>query len=141
MAWYPTNMGGSGTLQETVLWTNPSPTSAISGVTITLSDDMDNYDYLKVKISASKDTSTEPLSIISYLVPVEDVKKSVYGSSAQPHSIIGLVASSASSTYYCSRLTYTDNTTLGISGARNIVSGATSNNFCIPLEISGVTIN
>ena len=39
--------GGGGMLEETVLWTNPSPTSDFAAQTVTLSDSISNYDYIK----------------------------------------------------------------------------------------------
>ena len=38
----------STTLNETVLWTNPSPTSATMGFNATLSDNLTNYKYIKI---------------------------------------------------------------------------------------------
>lgn len=40
--------GGSGALTETTLWTNLSPTSVFSGQTITLTESILNYDYIKI---------------------------------------------------------------------------------------------
>ena len=45
MAWFRTDP--QEVLKETVLWTNPAPTSAFASQTVTLSDDINNYDYLK----------------------------------------------------------------------------------------------
>ena len=50
MAWY--KCGGGGALTETVLWTNPSPTSTFSGTECSLSSTLDYA--IPTKISGLK---------------------------------------------------------------------------------------
>ena len=49
MGFYRCGSGGGGTLKETVLWTNGSPTASFAPQDVTLSDDIDNYDFLKIE--------------------------------------------------------------------------------------------
>ena len=72
--------GGGGKQTETVLWQNSAPTSNLpsSGYTqeVTLSDDMTNYDYIKVTFRASTTNSTS----MSVLVSSSDIAAVVNGS-------------------------------------------------------------
>ena len=63
---------GSGELKETVLWTNPSPTANYSGGRISLSDNINNYKYLKFvwKESTSRDV------YVSVIAKVDEFKTS-----------------------------------------------------------------
>ena len=47
-----------GTLKETTLWTNPSPTSNFDTQDVTLSDDYTNYDYVKFYVRTSTTNAT-----------------------------------------------------------------------------------
>jgi hypothetical protein len=60
-------------MTETTLWTNSSPTSAFVSQDVTLSQDIDNFDYLKITVRASTTTSTS----IGVIISVSDFKKTV----------------------------------------------------------------
>lgn len=47
-------MTSGGTLSETLLWSNSSPSSNFAGQTITLSQDYANFEYLKVNYTVNK---------------------------------------------------------------------------------------
>ena len=57
---------GGGGMQETVLWTNPNPTTAMSATNITLSDDPTNYDFIGVQIRKAN-TSAGALYAMFYM--------------------------------------------------------------------------
>ena len=59
--------GNSQKFKETVLWTNPDPTSDFETQTITLSDDMTNYDFLRIEGKAHKNDTVDTLEV--YAVP------------------------------------------------------------------------
>ena len=54
---------------ETTLWTNNAPTSAFAAQTITLSDSIDNYDYIKISAvysTASNTLATAMMSVADF---------------------------------------------------------------------------
>ena len=53
MAFY---RSGGGSLTETVLWTNLTPTSAFATQTVSLNDNLSNYDYVAFEVKAATDT-------------------------------------------------------------------------------------
>lgn len=58
--WHGINVGGGGALSETVLWTNTSPTSSFSNLTIDLDSSLDNgYKYIKIVYRVSTTNSKE----------------------------------------------------------------------------------
>lgn len=57
---------------ETVLWSNPNPAANMAPLSVTLSDSIDNYDFIKVTSRASV-TDTTYLGAV--LMSVEDFKK------------------------------------------------------------------
>lgn len=64
-----TYTGGGGTATETLLWQNSSPSTAISYTTVTLSESIQNFDYIKVvgQVNPSGDTTE-----IMALMPVAE---------------------------------------------------------------------
>lgn len=62
--------GGSSSSGMELLWENPSPNASFAGQTITLSDDVENYDYIGIICSnggSSADTRKRFLPIV--LIP------------------------------------------------------------------------
>lgn len=111
---------GGGDLKETVLWTNPSPTSSFIAQTITLSDDMNNYQFLKVVSTISKSSDTER---IYYTKPdFYDV-------------LIRGVVSGAS---WVRILSKASDTTISITAANRLNNTGTSTDNAIPTQIIGL---
>ena len=63
---------GGGGITETTLWENSTPTSSFAGQTVTLSDNMDNYDFLKFCFNRSTTNTTDKCEII---YSVDEFKK------------------------------------------------------------------
>ena len=117
---------------ETSLWTNSAPTSAFAAQDVTLSDDIDNYKYIKFKYRNHTANDTENRIILS----VEDLKKSVasYGN----NRVRAVMDSVVSADAYGRIIIYVDNTTINFTTAYHATSSATSNTPSIPLEIVGL---
>ena len=135
MAFYRAAIGGGGGQPtETTLWTNPSPSSSFAGQTVTLSDDMTNYDYLKFTYKAVSTLDTLGEDIIP------TAKFVSYGSSmttAGPKFAIGKTGTS-SDDRYIRFLTYSSNTTIDFKTPQKAGAAQTSNNACIPVQIIGI---
>ena len=59
MAFVPMTAGGGGSMTETTLWTNSSPSASFAAQTITLSDNISNYDYIRIKYRYNNTTPTD----------------------------------------------------------------------------------
>lgn len=130
MALYRCMSGGGGSLKETVLWTNPNTGAANSTINVTLSDDIDNYDF--IKFSWKPQSSTPDSESMNILVTPSDLKKSTNATN-QPSICL---TTTAQARY----VQYLTNTTLFINAAWNIHASGSNNNNAIPLSISGVRL-
>jgi len=117
---------------ETELWTNPSPSTDFAAQTITLSEDMTNYTYLKFYCKALK-TGTKTFSII---IPVEDFVASTTGSTLTDDFRFCLTNGGAPKRTF----QYKSNTQITFSGASYIScpNTYTMNQTAYPLVIYGV---
>lgn len=114
---------------ETILWTNSAPTSAFAAQNVTLSDDINNYKYIKISFRVS--TSNSETS--SVIMSVEDLKNTdVFDST-------GLTYGSMSGNGYKVRdYYYVNNTSISFTSGYQINYVNTDNNSCIPVEITGL---
>ena len=130
MGLFPMNVGGGGTLSETVLWTNPSPTAAFDGQTLSLSDSLSNYDYVKIDYRASTTNATES----SMIIPISSfyVEDTV--------TVSRSIAVKLSNSWYERLFNRSNN--MGVIFANCIKrkdnSGTATNIFAIPTKISGL---
>lgn len=131
MALFPCN-GSGGTMAETTLWTNPSPTSAYAGGDITLSKDMDNFKYIKFTFRFSTTDSNE----LSLILSVADVKASTISAVGFCTAISGRVPNGYT---YARRISYKTDTSVNITLAEAIGSSATINSAYIPISIKGLS--
>lgn len=114
---------------ETVLWTNPSPTSTFAAQTVTLSDSIENYKYIKVsyRVSNSNDASN------SVIMSVEDLKNTdTFGTANSRYGSI------SGNQYKVRDYYYIDSTNIAFTAGYQINAVATDNNSCIPIEITGL---
>ena len=58
------NSGGEGQLTETLLWENSYPTSDWDNNTLTLSESLQNYKYLRFEIKQNKDSDSQIMKYI-----------------------------------------------------------------------------
>ena len=125
---------GGGGLTPTTLWSNNSPTSNFpaSGntITVTLSDDIDNYEYIKIKARRGTSDATEYAVIYS----VEDFKKlnNATGASA------GALAYNYNSSNSVRIFYYTSNTSVTFELNKAVNATGTARTGAIPLEIIGL---
>ena len=130
MAFYRTGGGGSAT--ETVLWTNGSPTAQFAPQDVTLSDDIDNYDFLKIEFISTASTGVNG----SILVDVSDFK-SMTNTANVAGFAFGL--SSGADSLVSRKTTYVSDTKIHIGNAYSY-AGGTNNARGIPLQIIGIKL-
>jgi len=116
---------------ETILWTNNAPTSSYAGgSSVSLSQDIDNFDYIKVNYRLSTTDSTEA----SVLMSVADIKNSI---ASNNHNIMMFFSRPNAASYYGRYVSYSSDTSLIISPAYQWNTTSTNNNCAIPLSIVG----
>lgn len=121
---------------ETTLWTNNSPTSNFSAQTVTLSQDIDNFTYLRVYFRPSTTNTTEA----SVMVPVSDFKARMPHSGTYPRFGLAIVNKNTSSSAESVRgIFYESDTTVYIGTASGVGSSTSSwTNYSIPTKITGI---
>jgi hypothetical protein len=133
MAFYRTGGGGSAT--ETVLWTNGSPTSSFASQTVTLSQTIENFDYIKIVFRKSTTNADEGILIL----PTKTVKESLNNTASTYRCCIGLCVGNSNSTYV--RTIFVNSgvyDAIGIDTATRLNASGTSNITAIPTQIIGL---
>lgn len=120
-------------ISKTTLWTNSSPSSSFSSKDVTLSQDIDNFDYIEI---VGKEWTNQP-STIGYIFSVEDVKNAT---SAQNIMTMGLVCY-AQAYAYARRIYYKSGTVIHINNASRVNSESTNNSALIPLYVNGLKLS
>ena len=133
---------GGEQYEETLLWENPNPTSNFAQQAVTLSDDINNYDYISVEYKSSK-----PATIASkVIIPVNDFK-AYSGTTASASDgnkgfrwFIGSRYQDGSNTYgYVRYVSYTSDTSITITNGYALGTTTTSvQTVVIPYKIYGV---
>ena len=129
---------GSGDMSETVLWTNPTPSSTFGDSTITLSDDINNYKYLKIVWKKS----TSNAEYITTIVSVDEFKTSTNagaGSARYAFSFCSIYYKGTGSTNSGIRIFYyVTDTTIKMSQALGFNGSNVDNSVDIPYQVIGL---
>lgn len=127
MAYYRAAIGGGGET-ETTLWTNSSPTSGMISETVTLSDNLTKYRYLKIEWRRS---TTDSTSASMRVLPSEFKS---FDSSATPKFLMG----TGTTTYYARAVVYASDTSVTFSQCRQVNGTGSASGNCIPTKITGI---
>lgn len=131
MALFPMNIGsGGGTMSETELWSNSSPTSNFAGQIVTISSDMNSFKYLKFVFKYSKSDNTE----MSAIYTVDDFKTFAIGVGYA----CGAVVYRPGGTNMVRRIAYSSDTSINISGTKAMDISGSDDSLLIPLAIYGM---
>lgn len=123
---------------ETVLWTNPSPTATFSAQTVTLSESYENYSYLGFEGAQTKSNTT--VTVTTY-ISVEDFEKCITRNVGQD---IGFVAFSSRNNYVQESRrasVVTDSTTqisIGSACRMDSSNAGCNDEYAIPIKIVGI---
>jgi hypothetical protein len=115
---------------ETTLWTNSSPTSSFADQNVTLSDDIDNYDYIQFEYANTRTNDVRSKVIMS----VSELKQT--GNSTGQNSL-GLCAT-ASGKFLVRRLNYVTDTQIHFRTCYYINSAGSNDSGAIPITIKGL---
>ena len=130
MAFIRASQGGGGELTETTIWTNSSPTSTFPDTTITLSDSISNYKFLKIKFRKATTASDET----SVMFDCDDFTEQIINTNKS----VTCIAFVGTSVTYARRIGYVDDTHIHIDKNIQINGQATTTNYNIPVEIIGL---
>lgn len=114
-----------------MLWTNSNPTNNFVTQTVTLSDAITNYDYIKIVVLQSTDDATE----YSTIVKTSDF---ITSSLAANSPISYSVYSSSTGYRYARIIYYVSDTSVGISSGFAIHRDALNNSLAMPYQIIGI---
>ena len=129
-------MPSGGTFQETVIWTNPSPTSSFSRKAVDLSDNINNYDYVAIEFNYSTSSTTEELKSRS-IMSVADFKKGGRDTSVSRNCMaFGIV--NASNIPYTRQVQYISDTSIHFTDCTAMNTTSSANSNAIPLRVIGL---
>ena len=126
--------GGSSELQETVLWTNSSPTSSFANQVVTLSDDIDNYDYIKFYFRVSTSYSATQ----NVMAPVSDFKNMTDATTSNSFVSLSSPNEYTGSYRMVRRLNYVSATSVRINTSVRTNGQGSDDTLIIPTAISGL---
>lgn len=140
MALFPCNFGSSGgTLSETTLWTNPSPSSSFDTQTITLSQSVDNFKYLKIKAKPINSSSTES----DFLFDITTYKATSTTAANNTFNFLTVAATRVSAGLFVRTFAHSSSTQMYIGKSTKITgesssSGSTNNNLNVFTKVIGM---
>ena len=114
---------------QTVLWTNGSPSATFANTTVTLSDNLSNYDFVKIKWKST--TSVNQIGEI--IVPV-----SVFASQASAPNYYNTFSLGATASNYFRPVIYASDTTMTFGNSIMIRTNTTNNDYNIVTEVIGL---
>ena len=120
---------GGGDLKETILWTNPSPTSSFGGVDVSLSETIENFKYVKLYFRISTSNSTQSATIYE-----KDIFKAF---TSAGNGASGAISARQSNTNYFRRVAYKSPTEITYLNTVT-ASGGYDGNYLIPLKFCGL---
>lgn len=129
------NKSGGAKTTETLLWTNPSPTTARSSLDATLSQSLQNFQKIRVEYAYNTGSSDAPYYVV---FPVKDANGDYMfpTGSAKQRMSIGL--NNASSNNFVRQFYVADDTTIHFNNASRVNAAGTTNTNLIPWNIYGI---
>lgn len=129
------NKSGGAKTTETLLWTNPSPTTARSSLDATLSQSLQNFQKIRVEYAYNTGSSDAPYYVV---FPVKDANGDYMFPSGSGKQRMSLGLNNASSHAFTRHFYVSDDTTIHFNNAYRVnTSGNTSSNL-IPWNIYGI---
>jgi len=121
---------GGGELKETTIWTNSIPTSTMSGQELTLSESIENFQYIKLYFRKSTNNAAQ-----SSVIYEKDTFKAFTGG-ASTDGFCGMFGERLDGSNCFRRFAYESSTKMRIFDGLKGTSSAT--NILIPVKICGL---
>lgn len=126
-----------GKMVETILWTNVNPTSSMGATTITLSQGLSNFKYLKIEFNHM--TSSSHIIFDSGLFPT-DAFKNVTQAAAKQALLLARNDGSIAGRIYARSIRYISDTSIGVGIPYTLNdNNSLPTGYLIPTKIIGVT--
>ena len=125
---------GGGTLKETTLWTNPNPSASFGEQSVTLSDSILNYDYIKIEWAETTSALTNKSSIMASASEFTKYKNP----NNNAHTVCPGLYGRGASIMYARFIAYTSDTQIFFQNAVRLNSSGVDNTSTIPLNVYGV---
>ena len=129
--------GGGTTITETTIWTNPNPDTsfASSNTNVTVSQNISNFDYIKVesKDNYAQDTATYKKD---FYIKVSDWMNPYTSGGTKTFGIY-----SYTNYAWCRQFNYNAETTITISACYRLNNASNNGNNAIPICIKGVKVS
>lgn len=128
---------GGGTLKETALWTNSNPTSEFSAQTISLSDNVTNYNYVKLvfKSDLNQDIFSSVIHDVTTFMALKLLNTDA--SSYTQAGVVAMTTSNANTWRYRSyKATASNRVQFSASFPSN--SATAANRYLLPYQIIGM---
>lgn len=119
--------------EKVVLWENPAPTSNFSDQTITLSDNMKNYDEIEVIYR----TSTSLADNLSIKMLMSEFVKTAFETTVGVGRLPAL-SQPATNQIFTRLIARVSDTSIRITNAFRVNTQSSSSAYCIPLKIIGI---
>ena len=118
--------------ERVVLWENSSPSSAFSAQTITLEDDITNYDQLEIQWCLNTSNLDNKRSIIVH------VTEFIASGANDAVSCKSMLAQYNGSINTIRVVYYVTNTSVGVTASYRVASSGSETTNCVPLKIIGI---
>lgn len=126
--------GGGGKMTETTLWTNSSPTSSFANQTVTLSQSITAFDYIRIYFRTQNTQDNE----FSAIYLASEVNTWVESSST-PRPF-GILCGNQGTNTRKRLVMYVSNTSLSLSHATGVNNSTTVDAALIPTKITGLKL-
>ena len=118
-----------GSMSETVLWTNPNQTGNFGATTITLSESVNNFKYIKVVFRFSTQTNNQ-----NYVIFPLDMWINSTATNGKNRCVIASYASNI----FARGIAYASATSVTIGACYQVNQTGSGNNYVIPVEVIGL---
>lgn len=119
-------------LSETQLWSNSSPSSDFAGNSISLSQSVSNFTYIKIVYAANKSEASSYNGIV--IIP----PSMLLNSGTKNYAEVNLGGQNSNGVKYARRITGASSTSITFGACGQVDSTTRANSHCIPLKVYGL---
>ena len=129
------NKSGGAKTTETLLWTNPSPTTARSSLDATLSQSLQNFQRIRVEYAYNNSAASAEYYVV---FPVKDANGDYMFPTGSGKQRMSIGLNNVNSVNITRQFYVTDDTTIHFNNAYRVNGSGSSNTALIPWNIYGI---
>lgn len=129
------NKSGGAKTTETLLWTNPSPTTARSSLDATLSQSLQNFQRIRVEYAYNNAAASAEYYVV---FPVKDASGDYMFPTGSGKQRMSIGLNNVNSVNITRQFYVTDDTTIHFNNAYRVNDSGSSNTALIPWNIYGI---